>query len=92
MRSSLLLAPAFARAALALIKPRNFIYIIPDGMAPASETVARVFDAFIDGDSDAQSPLIEPIPIDTTPVGNVRTYSADVSIYPLVASDLLVLA
>lgn len=82
MLSPVILAPVFAHAALALIKPRNFIYIIPDGMAPASETLARVFDSFVDGESDAQTPLIEPIPIDTTPVGNVRTYSADVSLLP----------
>lgn len=78
MLTSVFLTSALAYGALGAIKPRNFIYIIPDGMAPASETVARVFDAFMDGETDAQSPLIEPIPIDTTPVGNVRTYSADV--------------
>ncbi|TKX20921.1 alkaline phosphatase [Elsinoe australis] len=69
MRSSLLLAAASAPAALAIFRdrPRNFIFVIPDGMAPVSQTIARTFlEAQADG-----------IAIDQMPIGNTRTHSAN---------------
>jgi len=76
MRSTLITA-AFAQATVAAIQPRNFIFIIPDGMAPASETLARTYEAMINGAATPSQPLLEPIPIDDLPVGNVRTHSAN---------------
>lgn len=76
MRSSLLTA-AFAPAALGATQPRNFIYIIPDGLAPASETLVRAYEALMSGNSTPSAPLINPIPIDQFPIGNVRTSSAN---------------
>ncbi|KAG7114126.1 hypothetical protein HYQ44_008828 [Verticillium longisporum] len=51
MRGSTLLAGAFAQAALGAIEPKNFIFIVPDGMAPASQTIARTYKAMVDGSS-----------------------------------------
>ncbi|KAM0719342.1 hypothetical protein Q7P37_005247 [Cladosporium fusiforme] len=76
MRSALLTA-AFAPAALGAVQPRNFIYIIPDGLAPASETLARAYEAMVNGDSTPSTPLLNAIPIDQLPIGNVRTQSAN---------------
>lgn len=76
MRTTLI-AAAFAQATVATIQPRNFIYIIPDGMAPASETLARAYEAMLNGDATPSQPLLDPIPIDDLPVGNLRTHSAN---------------
>jgi alkaline phosphatase len=76
MRSTLITA-AFAQAAVATIQPRNVIFIVPDGMAPASETLARTYEAMINGIATPGQPLLDPIPIDDLPVGNVRTHSAN---------------
>jgi alkaline phosphatase len=74
---SLYLTSAFAQAALSTIAPRNFIYIIPDGLSPASITVARAYEALMNGEATPERPLFDPIFIDQLPVGNVRTHSAD---------------
>ncbi|KAG8625194.1 hypothetical protein KVT40_006945 [Elsinoe batatas] len=69
MRSSIILSAAFAPAALAIFreKPKNFIFVIPDGMAPVSQTIARTYlDALNSG-----------ISIDEMPIGNTRTHSAN---------------
>lgn len=76
MRSTIITA-ALAQAATAAIQPRNFIYIIPDGMAPASQTLARAYEAMVDGETTPQQPLIGAIPIDQLPVGSVRSHSAN---------------
>lgn len=76
MRSTLVTA-ALAPAALAAVQPRNFIVVIPDGMAPASETLARAYEAMINGDATPSAPLLDAIPIDQLPVGNLRTNSAN---------------
>lgn len=74
---SILITAAFAQAAVAAIQPRNFIYIIPDGMAPASETLARTYEAMVSGGASPGQSLLDPIPIDDLPVGNLRTHSAN---------------
>lgn len=76
MRSTLITA-TFAQAVVAAIQPRNFVYIIPDGMAPASETLARTYEAMVSGDATPGQPLLNPITIDDLPVGNLRTHSAN---------------
>ena len=74
---SLYLTSAFAQVALGTITPRNFIYIIPDGLSPASVTVARAYEALTNGEAAPEQPLFNPIFIDQLPVGNLRTHSAD---------------
>jgi len=74
---SLYLTSAFAQVALGTIAPRNFIYIIPDGLSPASITVARAYEALMSGEATPEQPLFDPIFIDQLPVGNLRTHSAD---------------
>jgi alkaline phosphatase len=74
---SFYLTSTFAQIALCTITPRNFIYIIPDGLSPASITVARAYEALMNGEATPEQPLFDPIFIDQLPVGNVRTHSAD---------------
>lgn len=74
---SFYLTSTFAQVALCTITPRNFIYIIPDGLSPASITVARAYEALMNGEATPEQPLFDPIFIDQLPVGNVRTHSAD---------------
>lgn len=76
MRSTLLTA-AFAPAALGAAQPRNLIYIIPDGLAPASETLVRSYESMMSGNSTPSAPLLNAIHIDQLPIGNVRTESAN---------------
>ncbi|KAM0271927.1 hypothetical protein ACHAQH_008907 [Verticillium albo-atrum] len=76
MRGSTLLAGVFAQVALGAIEPKNFIFIVPDGMAPASQTIARTYKAMIDGSSRPGAPgIIDELPVDMTPIGNTRTHS-----------------
>ncbi|PNS19117.1 Repressible alkaline phosphatase [Sphaceloma murrayae] len=69
MKASLFIAAASAPAAFAIFrdKPKNFIFIIPDGMSPTSQTIARTF-------LEAQA---NGISIDDMPIGNTRTHSAN---------------
>ena len=76
MRQSLI-SLASLPVAFGAISPRNFIYIIPDGLSPASITVARTYEALTTGGGSPEQPLVDPMFIDQLPVGNVRTHSAD---------------
>ncbi|KAM0330147.1 hypothetical protein ACHAQA_004320 [Verticillium albo-atrum] len=76
MRSSTLIAGAFAQTVFGAIEPKNFIFIVPDGMAPASQTIARTYKAMVDGSSRPGAPgIIDELPVDITPIGNTRTHS-----------------
>jgi alkaline phosphatase len=63
-------------AVLESISPGNLVYIIPDGLSPASITVVRTYEAMVSGQTTPEQPLVDSIFIDQLPVGNVRTYSA----------------
>lgn len=76
MRSTLI-AAALSQVAVAATQPRNFIYIIPGGMSPASQTLAKAYEAMMNGEATPQRPLLGSISIDQLPVGNVRTHSAN---------------
>ncbi|KEY64624.1 hypothetical protein S7711_02828 [Stachybotrys chartarum IBT 7711] len=67
MRSSAVIAGALVPVALAAIAPKNFIFIMPDGMAPASSTLHRAYESMLDGDSRVAT--------DQIPVGTVMTHS-----------------
>lgn len=61
---SALLAGAFAQVALGAIEPKSFIFVVPDGLAPVSVTLARTYLAMTEGDSTTGSPNIGPIALD----------------------------
>ncbi|PIA89236.1 Alkaline phosphatase [Cercospora beticola] len=67
---------ASATTATAAVRPKNFIMIVPDGMAPASETLVRTYKAMLNG-ATPQSPNIPAIFTDQLPIGNTRTHSAN---------------
>ncbi|KAI9170757.1 repressible alkaline phosphatase [Paramyrothecium foliicola] len=78
MRSSAVLAGAVAPVALAAIAPKNVIFIVPDGLAPAGQTVARTYKAVVQGNSLPNAPgEIPELPVDRTPIGNTRTHSSN---------------
>lgn len=65
MKTSAVLAGTFAGAAMGAIAPKNFIFIVPDGMAPASSTLARAYLAMAEGDATPGSPGKFPdLPVD----------------------------
>ncbi|KAF2160400.1 hypothetical protein M409DRAFT_29246 [Zasmidium cellare ATCC 36951] len=76
MRTEFFLLWASAQAAVAAIRPKNFIMVIPDGMAPASQTLVRTYLSMLNGGSP-EAPAINAMPIDETPLGNTRTHSSN---------------
>jgi alkaline phosphatase len=67
MRSSTLLAGAAAPVALASIAPKNVIFIVPDGLGPAGQTIARTYKATVDGSTTPNAPGVIPeLPVDRT--------------------------
>ena len=57
---------------------KNFIFVIPDGQSAASSTMARTYLSFLDGTRTPEAPgLLDPLPLDSCPVGLVSTYSAN---------------
>lgn len=65
MIPSTVLTIGLALGALGAISPKNFILIIPDGFAPASQTLARTYVSLDEGGSP-QSLSIKPLPVDMT--------------------------
>ncbi|RJE24540.1 Alkaline phosphatase [Aspergillus sclerotialis] len=55
---------------------KNFIYIVPDGYGPASQTMARDFTSLMNG-AKADAPVSISLPADELVIGNVRTCSSD---------------
>jgi alkaline phosphatase len=68
---------SLAQVALAVIEPKNFIFIVPDGMGPASQTLVRTYLSMVNGNSTLRAPRINALPIDVTVIGNTRTHSAN---------------
>ena len=67
MKTSLALASTLATAALGAIEPKNFIFVIPDGLAPASVTLARTYLSMAEGGSTPGAPgTVSKIAIDMT--------------------------
>lgn len=57
MRSSAIIAGAFAPAVLAAIQAKNVIYIVPDGYGQASQTMARDLATLVDHAGDVTREL-----------------------------------
>ncbi len=56
---------------------RNFIYIVPDGYGPASQTMARDFVSLMQNGENPKAPVSNPLPADEMVIGSVRTYASD---------------
>jgi alkaline phosphatase len=78
MRTTTALAAiSLAQSTLAAIEPRNFIFVVPDGMGSASQTLVRTYLSMINGNSTTRAPRINALPIDVTIIGNTRTHSSN---------------
>lgn len=75
--STALAAVALAQSTMAAIEPRNFIFIVPDGMGPASQTLIRTYLSMTNGDSTTRAPRIKSLPLDVTVIGNTHTHSSN---------------
>lgn len=74
---TVLAAVSLAQVTLAAIEPKNFIFIVPDGMGPVSQTLVRTYLSMINGNSTTRTPRINALPIDITVIGNTRTHSSN---------------
>jgi alkaline phosphatase len=54
---------------------RNFIYIVPDGYGPASQTMARDYVSLLQHGDNA--PISIQLPADQMVIGNVRTKASN---------------
>ncbi|KAK9450423.1 alkaline-phosphatase-like protein [Limtongia smithiae] len=68
--STLLLLAAASPLALASSSPKNYIFFLPDGYGPASETFARDFANYKNNDTSK-------LPVDDLALGYVRTFASD---------------
>ncbi|KAI4635293.1 uncharacterized protein J4E87_000243 [Alternaria ethzedia] len=75
--STILTALSLGQVTLAAIEPKNFIFIVPDGMGPVSQTLLRTYLSMVNGNSTTRAPRINALPIDVTVIGNTRTHSAN---------------
>lgn len=67
MKTSAVLAGSFASAALGAIQPKNFIFVIPDGLSPASQTIVRTYKALTEGGATPEAPgFFKEQPLDQT--------------------------
>ncbi|RYP35693.1 hypothetical protein DL768_010973 [Monosporascus sp. mg162] len=80
MRYSFFLAGLLVQsAAAAWLFPtaRNFIYIVPDGYGPASQTMARDYVSLMQNGENPRAPVSIQLPADEMVIGNVRTHASD---------------
>ncbi|KAL1954781.1 hypothetical protein VTO42DRAFT_729 [Malbranchea cinnamomea] len=85
MHSSLLILAAvgglFVRGSSAIFNffpdAKNFIYIVPDGFGPASQTLARDYVSLLQHGEDPKNHVSIELPADKLVIGNVRTFSGD---------------
>lgn len=66
MKTSVALAGTMATVALGAVEPKNLIFIVPDGMGPASLTAARTYLSLTENGSNPKAPKIEKIAVDLT--------------------------
>jgi alkaline phosphatase len=60
-----------------LPQARNFIYIVPDGFGPASQTMARDYVSLLQNGENPKSPVSIQLPADQMVIGNVRTLASN---------------
>ncbi|RYP35905.1 hypothetical protein DL767_003594 [Monosporascus sp. MG133] len=56
---------------------RNFIYIVPDGFGPASQTMARDYVSLLQNGENPGAPVSFQLAADKLVLGNVQTLSSD---------------
>lgn len=61
--SHLALVSVFVEATLA-VSARNFIYIVPDGYGPASQTLARDYASLLLNGENPNRPITYQLPVD----------------------------
>ncbi|TLD05166.1 uncharacterized protein PgNI_09306 [Pyricularia grisea] len=80
MRTAVTAIAMVAWAALsvqAVPSAKNFIYIVPDGFGPASQTMARDYVSLIQNGENPDRPVGFQLPGDKMVLGNVRTHASD---------------
>ena len=60
-----------------LPQARNFIYIVPDGFGPASQTMARDYVSLLLNGENPKAPVSIQLPADEMVIGNVRTLASN---------------
>ncbi|EHK96522.1 Alkaline phosphatase-like protein [Glarea lozoyensis ATCC 20868] len=63
--------------ATAAISAKNFIYIVPDGYGPASQTLARDYASLLLNGENPKRPVTYQLPVDKLIIGSVRTQASD---------------
>jgi alkaline phosphatase len=78
MKYGLLAAGILQSSSATWILPsaRNFIYIVPDGYGPASQTMARDYVSLLQH-GDPNAPISIQLPADQMVIGNVRTKASN---------------
>lgn len=56
---------------------KSFIYVVPDGYGPASQTLTRDFESITTGQSTINRPNSTSLGVDSLVIGNVRTQAID---------------
>ncbi|KZM27425.1 alkaline phosphatase [Ascochyta rabiei] len=56
---------------------RNFIYIVPDGYGPASQTMARDYVSLLQNGENPKAPVSIQLPADQMVIGSVRTQASN---------------
>ena len=56
---------------------RNFIYIVPDGYGPASQTMARDYVSLLQNGENPKAPVSIQLAADGMVIGNVRTQASN---------------
>ncbi|TLS30321.1 hypothetical protein PpBr36_03776 [Pyricularia pennisetigena] len=89
MRTAVTAIAMAAWAALsvqAVPSAKNFIYIVPDGFGPASQTMARDYVSLIQNGENPKRPVGFQLPGDKMVLGNVRTQASDALVTDSAAS------
>ncbi|KXJ92331.1 alkaline phosphatase [Microdochium bolleyi] len=73
----LLVASQTASATWLFPSAKNFIYIVPDGFGPASQTMARDYVSLLRNGENPKRPVSYQLPADKLVIGNVRTHASD---------------
>jgi alkaline phosphatase len=60
-----------------LPQARNFIYIVPDGYGPASQTMARDYVSLLQHGENPKAPVSVQLAADKMVIGNVRTKASN---------------
>jgi alkaline phosphatase len=79
MKYSLLIAGTLQSCSAIWLLPsaRNFIYIVPDGYGPASQTMARDYVSLLQHGQNPKAPVSIQLPADQMVIGNVRTKASN---------------